>query len=227
MVRHIDSEIQMIKETVLKMGGCVEKALEGARQALLSEDPRLLKTVQEQEDQINVLEMKVDELCMQLLAKQSPVAKDLRFVIAVTKINTDLERMGDQTLNTVRYGLEVFTSETKERVPADLKKMFDEVIEMVRMGLDAFSRVDVESCKKVLHKDDEVDALKNKLVQMAQDKMESKAWTIDSGIRFIMIAKNLERLADHVTNVAEDVIFLATGKDIRHGQGAGSESLKA
>lgn len=225
MVRHIDSEIQHVKETVLKMGGCVEKALEGARKALLTGDRSILKAIENEEKEINNLQMKVDELCIQLLAKQSPVAKDLRFVIAVTKINTDLERMGDQTLNTVRYGLEFFQSESETSVPEDLKTMFDVVIEMVRLGLDAFSKIDMEVCRKVLEQDDEVDQLKRQLFTLATQKMESKEWTIDSGLRFIMIAKNLERLADHVTNVAEDVIFLATGKDIRHGQGAMSGNV--
>ncbi|NCN95742.1 MAG: hypothetical protein GW917_03380, partial [Bdellovibrionales bacterium] len=115
--------------------------------------------------------------------------------------------------------------ESEDSVPADLKTMFDVVIEMVRLGLDAFSKIDMEVCRKVLEQDDEVDQLKRQLFTLATQKMESKEWTIDSGLRFIMIAKNLERLADHVTNVAEDVIFLATGKDIRHGQGAMSGNV--
>lgn len=219
MVRHIDSELQNVKDTLLKMGGCVEKALEATRQALTQNKPSFLDDVKKQEKEINSLQMKVDELCVQLLAKQAPVAKDLRFVISVTKINTDLERMGDQTLNTARYGLEFFKAQSETPIPKDLEKMFNLVIELVRLGLDAFSKSDIEMSKKVLVQDDEVDQLKKDLFQLATEKMESKEWSIDSGLRFVMIAKNLERLADHVTNVAEDVIFLATGEDIRHGQG--------
>lgn len=219
MIRHIDSEIQNVRDTVLKMGGCVEKALEATRQALLTRNPKLLDEVKKQEKEINTLQMRVDELCVQLLAKQAPVARDLRFIISVTKINTDLERMGDQTLNTVRYGLEFCEAQKSIPIPPDLERMFGMVIELVRLGLDAFSKQDIESSKQVLKQDDEVDELKKDLFELAKRKMESGEWSVDSGVSFVMIAKNLERLADHVTNVAEDVIFLATGEDIRHGQG--------
>lgn len=219
MIRHIDSEIQHVRDMVLKMGGCVEKALEATRQAILTRNPKLLDEVKKQENEINALQMKVDELCVQLLAKQAPVARDLRFIISMTRINTDLERMGDQTLNTARYGLEFFDVESSIPIPSDLEKMFRLVIELVRLGLDAFSKHDLEISRQVLRQDDEVDQLKKDLFELAKQKMDSREWSVDSGLRFIMIAKNLERLADHVTNVAEDVIFHATGEDIRHGQG--------
>lgn len=218
MVRHLDSEIQNVKDLVLKMGGCVEKALEATRQALSTGEARFLEDVKKQEKEINQLQMKVDEMCVQLLAKQAPVAKDLRFVISVTKINTDLERMGDQTLNTARYGLEFVESQSMD-LPPQLSNMFEKVIGVVRLGLDAFSKQDVGISKKVLELDDEVDQMKKDLYELAKKKMKSGEWSVDSGLQFVMIAKNLERLADHVTNVAEDVIFLATGEDIRHGQG--------
>jgi phosphate transport system protein len=219
MLRHIDAEIQNVKDAVLKMGGFVEKALQATREALLFGKPELIDEVRAQEKEINALQMKVDEMCVQLLAKQSPVAKDLRFVISVTKINTDLERMGDQTLNTVRYGLEFFGAEENVEIPEDLKKMFDVVIAMVRLGLDAFAKNDNKISREVLSQDDEVDQLKKSLFDLAKKKMDTREWSIDSGLKFVMIAKNLERLADHVTNVAEDVIFSTTGEDIRHGQG--------
>ncbi len=217
-MRPLDAEIQHINDTVLKMGGCVEKALEATRQALLNKNSALLADVKKQENEINALQMKVDELCVQLLAKQAPVAKDLRFVISVTKINTDLERIGDQTLNTARYGLEFFDAQSAMPFPQDLEKMFDLVIDLVRLGLDAFTHQDISTSREVLKKDDEIDQLKRDLFKLATTKMESREWSIDSGLRFVMIAKNLERVADHVTNVAEDVIFMATGQDVRHGQ---------
>jgi|FLYM01.1.fsa_nt_gi phosphate transport system protein len=226
MVRHIDSELQHVRDMVLKMGGCVEKALEATRQGLISRDAKFLDEVRAQEKEINTLQMKVDELCVQLLAKQAPVAKDLRFVISVTKINTDLERMGDQTLNTARYGLEFFEAHRKMPLPKDLEVMFSKVIGLVRLGLDAFSKRDIEISRQVLVQDDEIDQLKRDLFLLATEKMKSAEWSIESGLQFVMIAKNLERLADHVTNVAEDVIFLATGEDIRHGQGLVRQNLK-
>lgn len=220
MVRQFEAELQNIRDVVLKMGGFVESALEATRDVLVSRNPKLLEQVRKHEKQVNDLQMKLDEMCVQVLAKQSPVAKDLRLVIAMTKINTDLERMGDQTMNTALYGLEFVTAlPAGQNIPKELEIMFDQVRQLVRLGLDSFSKQDPHLSETVLEKDDEVDASKNVLFQMAKDKIESREWSVETGIRFLMVAKNLERLADHVTNIAEDVIFSVTGVDVRHGQG--------
>jgi len=220
MVRQFESELQNIRDVVLKMGGFVESALEATRDALVSRNPKMIEQVRKHEKQVNDLQMKLDEMCVQVLAKQAPVAKDLRLVISMTKINTDLERMGDQTMNTALYGLEFVSAlPSGKSMPAELETMFDQVHQLVRLGLDSFSKQDPNLAKSVLEKDDEVDDSKNILFQMAKDKIESREWSVDTGIRFVMVAKNLERLADHVTNIAEDVIFSVTGADVRHGQG--------
>ncbi len=217
MIRHIDSELQALKDLALQMGGCAEKALDQACKLVLTKASSGLEEVNRHESRINDLQILIDESCVNVLAKQAPVAKDLRLVIAITRINTDLERMGDQSVNIARAATELYAAFPQVQVPAQLHQMADEVRNMVRWVLDAFSRRDVELSHKVLEHDDMVDQLKDELIDSMKEKMAKGQESVDVGLAFIMIAKNLERMADHATNLAEEVIYLATGNDVRHG----------
>jgi len=217
MVRHIDSELQGVKDLALQMGGSVEKTFEHACAGVLSRDTKAIDQVHKHESRINDLQILIDEACVNLLAKQAPVARDLRLVIAITKINTDLERMGDQSVNIALSARDLFKEHPQVVLPVEIKRMIEEVRGMVRSVLDAFSRRDVELSHQVLSQDDAVDDLRDKLVRDMKTQMKSNPDQIEVGLGFIMIAKNLERMADHATNIAEEVIYLATGNDVRHG----------
>lgn len=218
MVRHIDAELQGLKDLTLQMGNCVEIALENACNSVLGKNcDKCQAEVGKHESRINDLQIRIDESCVNVLAKQAPVAKDLRLVIAITKINTDLERMGDQSVNISRSACDLYGAWPEAQLPPQLNLMIREVRAMVRSVLDAFSRRDVELSEKVLKQDDFIDGLRDTLIRETKDKMKAGDDQIETGLAYIMIAKNLERMADHATNIAEEVIYLATGNDVRHG----------
>lgn len=217
MVRHIDSELQGLKDLALQMGGCVEQAFENSCLTVVTRERKAFDDVHKHESRINDLQIQIDEACVSVLAKQAPVAKDLRLVIAITKINTDLERMGDQSVNIAHSAHDLFKAWPKVVLPAEINRMIEEVRAMVRSVLDAFARRDVELSQQVLERDDVVDELKDTLIKVMKAQMKSSPDQIEIGLAFIMIAKNLERMADHATNIAEEVIYLATGNDVRHG----------
>ena len=222
MERHIDHELRELKSKILLMGGYVEQAIEEATQALLHNKPERFALVFEMEHQINQAHMVVDEMCLKFLATQSPLAADLRFILAVVKINTDLERMGDQAVN-IAHNAKHYLLETPIKALVDLPKMAREVQTMVKESLDAFVRGDSALARAVLKKDDEVDALKHQIFHDVKEVMMQDGKRIEGGLDLILIARNLERLGDHATNIAEDVIFVTTGDDIRHG-GQGTKS---
>lgn len=216
MERQIDSEIRQLKELILTMGGCVEKAIEEATQALILREPKRFAAVFEQEARINALHIQVDETCVRILAQQSPLARDLRWIIASIKINTDLERMGDQAVNIANNGTR-YLSEPPLKPLIDIPRMAHEVREMVRSCLDSFVRKDLELAEKVLGRDDVVDGYKNEIFEELRSYMIKDPLSIERSLNLILIARNLERVGDHATNIAEDVIFALTGQDIRHG----------
>lgn len=224
MFRHFETELQDLKQLILAMGGNVEKALNEVCQALFAKDASRLQEVHLQELKVNELQIAVDQACVQLIAKQAPVAKDLRLVIAIIKINTDLERMGDQAVNIAHCTKDLFNQGHAPVVPTDILTISEKVRSMVRDSLDAFVRRDVVLSREILGRDDEIDELKAKIITDAIQFMREKPAQIESCLEMIMIAKNFERLADHATNIAEEVIYLATGDDVRHGNAGATGS---
>lgn len=216
MHRHFEDELKNLKEQILTMGGHVETAVEAATQALIQRKPEMFSKVYELEAKINREHIEVDEVCLQLLARQSPMAADLRLVIAVLKISTDLERMGDQAMN-IAYNAKDYLEGEPIKELVDIPKMAAEVRSMVRDSLDAFVRQDNELANQVLHRDDIVDGLKDKVFKELIAFMTHNSSRVEQALDLILIARNLERLGDHATNIAEDVIFAVTGNDIRHG----------
>ncbi len=216
MERAIDTQLDELKRLILTMGGHVENALARAVAALVSRDSRQFHEVHEIEKNINSAHIRVDEACLGLLAKQGPVARDLRLILSVVKINTDLERMGDQCVNIAHTGKDYFARRPLAH-SSDIGRMADLAGVMVKQSLDSFVRGDVNMAREVLLMDDEVDQLKNKVFQELIVHMKSHSQDVEASMDLILIARNLERLGDHATNIAEDVIFAFTGQDIRHG----------
>jgi len=216
MDRSIDSGMARLKDKLLLMGGYVEKAIEEATSGLVERRQEKFARVYEVEKTINQLHMEVDEDCLNLLATQSPLARDLRTILAVVKINTDLERMGDQAVNIALNASEYLRAEPIKPL-VDIPRMADIARKMAREALDAFVRTDMALAEEVLARDDEVDNLKNQIFRELMTYMISDPKRIEQALSLILIARNLERVGDHATNIAEDVIFIGTGKDVRHG----------
>lgn len=216
MERHFDTELQELKKLILAMGAGVEKAIEEATQALIAREPERFDRVEEIERTINESHVRVDEQCFKLLATQAPLARDLRLILAIVKINTDLERMGDQAINIAHNGRR-YLSEPSLKPLIDIPRMAEEVRFMTREALDALFKQDAAMARDVLKRDDSVDALKNQVFRELITHMIGSPKSIEQGLNLILIARNLERIGDHATNIAEDVIFVATGEDIRHG----------
>ncbi|WP_413575449.1 phosphate signaling complex protein PhoU [Bdellovibrio sp. HCB290] len=217
MERAIDTQLEDLKKMILVMGGHVEKALSQVTSALLSRDLAAFQEVHEIEKTINEDHIRVDNVCMHILAKQGPVAKDLRLIISVLKINNDLERMGDQTVNISYSGKDYLGRKPIPAQTADIQRMSEIAGRMVKGSLDCFVRGDAIEAKNILLMDDEIDTLKNKVFKDAIQHMKSNPEDVEASMDFVLIARNLERLGDHATNIAEDVIFAYTGKDVRHG----------
>ncbi len=215
MTRHFDLELKDLKSLLLKMGGYVEKSIEQASLLVIRREPWRFREVQASEIEINLLNKEVDHLCFCLLAKQAPVAKDLRFILAVVKINVDLERMGDQAVNIGYAGVD-YVRRPMINITQEMSDMTERVRLMVRDSLDALVNRDVELSRLILERDEIVDQYKARLLDYLQDLMVHDRTLVESALDLIMIARNMERLADHATNIAEEVIFLATGEDVRH-----------
>ena len=215
MERTIDSQLEELKNLTVEMGGQVEKALQTVLLGMNRRDLNQFTLVHKIEELVNDLQIKIDNACLEVLAKQGPVAKDLRFILSIIKINTDLERMGDQCVNIAYIGRDVVVRSPHVSFQ-DVEVMASTVKNMVKAALDSFVQMSSSMAKDILVMDDEVDRLKNKVVLESVAKMKISPDQVENLLDLILIARNLERLGDHSTNIAEDVIFALTGKDIRH-----------
>jgi phosphate transport system protein len=215
MSKHFEASLDELKEQLLRMGGYVERAVEHATQALQVRDTRRLAEVHEIEKEVNKLHIAIDEACLKLLALQQPMAADLRLIFAVLKINTDLERMGDQAVNIAGNAARYLNGPAIKPL-IDLPQMATEVSHMVRETLNAFVKRDEKLAREVLRRDDLVDAFKNKIFRDVLEHLKKSPGDIEQGLNLILIARNMERIGDHATNIAEDVIFAVTGEDVRH-----------
>ena len=216
MQRHFDQEFSTLKDKILAMGDDVQLAVDFAIQGLIDRNEEAFKQVHEIEKRINTFHREVDEYCLKLLARQSPLAANLRLVFSVVKINADLERMGDQAVN-IAYNGSHYLKVPPLKPLVDLPKMGAEVKLMVRDALEAFVTQNIELANKVLAYDDVVDGLKDKIFKDLCAIMKTDTTIIEPALNLILIARNLERLGDHATNIAEEAIFDASGQDVRHG----------
>ena len=197
------------------MGGFVESAIHRSVRALVDRDPELARQVMRDEARINQMEIEIDNLTTRLFALRQPMARDLRFLTAAMKINTDLERMGDLAVNIAQRALSL-VAQTPVKPLIDIPRMAQLVESMLLRTLDAFVKGDAEEATSVLAADDEVDALRDSVYQELVAYMQRDPTTVPAAVDLIFVARNLERIADHATNIAEDVVFLVKGVDVRH-----------
>ncbi|OGW85249.1 MAG: phosphate transport system regulatory protein PhoU [Omnitrophica bacterium RIFCSPHIGHO2_02_FULL_46_11] len=215
MERHFHEELKELKQKLLKMGFLVEAAIEKAVDALLNRNSQFAKQVIEEEKIINQLEIEIDDKGHSLSALRQPMAVDLRILTAVLKMNTDLERMGDHAVNIAERTLTLLKEPPLEK-DLRLEEMSKAALRMVTDALNSFIREDVELARSVLQCDDEVDAFNDDLYFRISLLMEKSPAFIRSGINLIMIGHNLERIADLANNIAEDVVYIKQGKEVRH-----------
>ena len=205
-----------LKEKLLVMGGLAEQAVDRAVDGFRRRDPKLFQSVFESEEAINRAEREIDELALDLLAMQQPMAVDLRFITACMKINADLERVGDQAVNIAQRGSDLITLPEVD-LPVDIPRMAATVSGMVRRALEAFIGGNAELAEAVLKMDDVVDRMDDDIYIALAEKMRQSPEITSQALDAILISRNLERVADHATNIAEDVIFWVRGADVRHG----------
>ena len=214
-MRHFVEELDDLKNRLLEMSGLVEAAVYRSVLALVEKDEDQAQLVLRNEARINQMEIEIDDLATQLLARQQPMASDLRFITAAIKINNDLERMADLAVNIVERALSLI-HEPVVRPLIDIPKMARLTESMVRKSLDAFVKKDAELARSVLVSDDAVDDLRDVIYEELIRFMQKDPTAIPQSVDLIFVARNLERIADHATNVAEDVLFLVEGVDVRH-----------
>jgi phosphate transport system protein len=215
MQRHFEDDFQALAQELLKMGGHCERMIQASVKALLERDLAHSAQVMKWEEQVNTLHIQIDDQCMHLLALQNPVASDLRAVIAALKINNDLERIGDQACNITQNTVDLLKS-SGLRLPEELARMTELAQSMVRIALDAYVKRDPGLAQHVLTLEEQVDSLKDQVFNAELAQMTQNSVAVPRGLDIILIARNLEKIGDHATNIAEDVIFMVKGKDIRH-----------
>jgi phosphate transport system protein len=204
-----------LKQKLLVMGGMAEQAVERAVRAFQDRDTTVCESVLRGEPAINAMEREVDELAVDLLAMQQPMAVDLRFIIACIKINSDLERVGDQAVNIAERVMDM-VQYPKAELNVDIPRMAALSINMVRDALNAFLTGDANAARSVLGRDDTVDNLNREFFKVLDSAMTNRTDGHRYALDTLLVARNLERVADHATNIAEDVIFWVRGADVRH-----------
>jgi len=213
-----DEELAGLKEKILLMGSKVEEAIRLAMKSLVGRDTKLARQVIQSDRDINDLEIEVDEVCHRLLALHQPMAGDMRFITSAMKINSDLERMGDLAVNICERAITL--NEVAPLKPfIDIPHLAAIAQEMVKVSLDSLVNRDADSAKKVCERDDEVDNLNDQIIRELISYMLEDRANIKRALDLILVSRYLERIADHATNVAEDVIYMVKGKDIRHRRG--------
>ena len=215
MERHRDHELEEIRKALLRMGGLVERQIREAMQSLIERDDTRADAVVRTDDEVDELQKEIDGLCNRMLALQQPMATDLRFLVATMKVATDLERMGDSAVN-IAQAVPILNQEPPLKPYIDLPRLAEITQEMVRDALDSFVRRDAQAAIEVCKRDDQVDGLYKQLFRELVTYMVESPKNITRALHLLLIARNYERIADHATNVGEDVVFYVEGRDIRH-----------
>jgi phosphate transport system protein len=214
-VRHFVEELERLKSKLLEMSSLVESAIYRSITAVVQKDEALANEVLKNEGRINQIEIEIDEFAVSLLALQQPMAQDLRFLVASIKINNDLERMGDLAVNIANRAISLL-NEPIVKPMIDIPHIAALVQSMVRKSLDSFVTRDADLARSVLASDDGVDDLRSASFHELVSFMEQDPRNIRQAVDLLSVIRNLERIADHATNIAEDVLFLAKGIDVRH-----------
>jgi phosphate transport system protein len=219
--RHFQEELDALKERLLAMGGLAEERVLQSVRGVKDRNTGALDTVLTGDQPINDFHKEIDDRCFKLLALHQPMAADLRVIVAAVKINTDLERVGDLAINIAEAGKR-YLRHAPVKPLIDIPRMGELAQKMLRDALDAFVRRDMALAETVLAADDTLDALKTQIFRELLTYMLQSPDTIEPSLDLILISRHLERIGDHATNVAEDVIFILSAKDVRHGPAQGS-----
>ena len=212
---HFQQQLAELKDKLLGMAALAQQAVDAAVEAYLRRDKGLCKFVKQNERAIDTAQRELDEMAYELLAKEQPMAIDLRFILAVIKINGDLERIGDQSMSITRRTREILTAEALE-LPVDFAVMGEFAGQMIRTALQALLDGDARLAESVRGMDDEIDRMNRRAHNDLLKLIEEKPRFTQQAISGILVAKNLERIADHASNIATDVIFWIRGADVRH-----------
>ena len=225
MHKHIseqyDLELSQIRDTLMEMAGLVEVQVNNACTSLVNHDMELAEEVRDVEARLNQFEVELDDQCMSIIAKRQPTAGDLRAIVSVMKVITDLERIGDEADRIAKMALDVADSEKPEHQYADFRAIHANVIKMLKRTLDAFARLDVESALRVFEDDENIDRAYNKIVGQSIETMQSNPQEVERSVSLMWAARALERIGDHAKNISEYVIYQVKGHDIRHSDVAG------
>jgi phosphate transport system protein len=212
---HFQEELQQLKTRLLEMGGLAEDRVRAVVEALVEREPSILERVLAGDAPINQLHIEIDQRCFKLIALHQPMAVDLRAIVAAVKINTDLERVGDMAIN-IAEAVKRYMLHPPVKELIDIPRMADIAQRMLRDALDAFVRRDVALAQTVLDADDTLDSLKTQVFRELLTFMLQNPSTIEPSLDLILISRHLERIGDHATNIAEDVIFIVSARDVRH-----------
>jgi phosphate transport system protein len=218
VVPHFQEQLEVLKERLLVMGGLAEERVRQIVEALVERNMDVVDQVQVGDEPINLLHMEVDNRCFKLLALHQPMATDLRAIVAAVKINTDLERVGDLAVN-IAEAVRRYLLHPPVKQLIDIPRMAEIAQRMLRDALDAYVRRDTALAQAVLNEDDTLDGLKTQVFRELLTYMLQDPGTIEPALDLILISRHLERIGDHATNIAEDVIFMVSGRDVRHHAG--------
>ena len=215
MTRHIEHQIAQLKDSILRFGTIVEESISRSNIALFKQDIALAQKVIVNDAEIDRLEVELEEECLKVLALYQPVAADLRFVVAVLKINNDLERIGDLASNIAKTVSQLTTTGPLE-LPEEISRMAKQVEEMVKNSLDAVVKADTNLARQVRREDDIVDAGRHTVRKLVMQQIKKDPEKVEGLLQINSISKHLERIADMATNIAEDVIYMVEGEIVRH-----------
>ncbi|MCZ7645245.1 MAG: phosphate signaling complex protein PhoU [Planctomycetota bacterium] len=215
MAQYFHKEVAKLKRKALSLSALVEQNVHRAVHAAVHRDADLARQVIESDAGVDQMEVEVEEDCLKILALHQPVAIDLRFIVAILKLNNDLERMGDLSVNIAERALGLAGFD-RPPLPFDLPRLAEKVQEMLKKSLDALVELDPDTAKAVLAADDEVDALHRRVYEWIKEEIRKDPGQIDALLQYLSISRNLERIADHATNVAEDVVYMVEGEIVRH-----------
>ena len=215
MTRHFELEIEKLKRKTLGLGNLVEELVHKAVKSVIERDTALANTILEADDEVDQIEVEIEEECLKILALHQPVAQDLRFVVAVLKLNSDLERIGDLAVAMAWRAISLSKLPRSEH-KLDLNGMAAKVKAMVRKSLQALVNLDSKLAVEVCSSDDEIDAAYRAMYKDVRENIKRDPECIESMLILLLVARNLERIADHATNIAEDVLYLINGEIVRH-----------
>lgn len=215
MARHFHKELEKIKKMILSLGALVEDRVRQIAAAITEADAATAEEIIRSDFEVDEMEVEIEEECLKIMALHQPVAIDLRFLIAVIKINNDLERIADEAVN-IAQRIQTIVKHQPASIAFDYEPMASEVEKMLKLSLDALVNMDIDTAFRVVTMDDEVDGIHRQVYQLIRDEMKLHSDKVASLINFYLISRHLERIADHATNIAEEVIYLVEGEIVRH-----------